>query len=85
MTSSETLFVKTTVDTNFNCSANYTPIFFDSFTFENNSALEGAAAGVCGSDRTCLYDIAATGSTQFGATTRSSLNTILTENDVIGK
>ena len=60
------------------------PIFVNNFTFPNGS-FESLAVATCGSNTECLFDAAATLSTEFAQTTLNNSMTIESDNQVIGK
>lgn len=84
LTNADNLFVNTSADVGFFCPVDYVPIFVNNFTFPNAS-FEAVAVETCGGNTECLFDVAATLSTEFGQTTLNNSATIETGNEVIGK
>ena len=80
----DTLFVNTSADVGFFCRDDYMPIFVNNITFPNAS-FAAVAAETCGPNIECLFDVAATLSTEFGQTTLNNSATIETDNQIIGK
>lgn len=78
------LFVATSADAGFFCNVNYMPIFANNFTFPNAS-FEAAAREICEGNSECLFDSAATLSTEFGQATLNNSAEFQSDNEVIGK
>ena len=76
--------MNTSADVGFFCSDDYMPIFVNNFTFPNAS-FAAVAAETCGPNIECLFDVAATLSTEFGETTLNNSATIESDNQIIGK
>ena len=76
----EELYVNLTNDEQFDCPANFKPVFLDEALGSLNETAKAQAESICGNDINCLFDIAATGNTAIGAETLQQESQF--ENDV---
>lgn len=63
--------------------SNYQPKFLDNITFAS-SQLQTSARDACGSDRQCLFDIAATNDIAVGSQTKDIGQNFTREKDELG-
>ena len=81
----QNVIINTAADEDFFCpKADHTPMFMSNITFPNIS-IQAVATSICGNNKQCVFDIAATLLPSFGQSTMNSINEFEQEKAVTGR
>ena len=81
----QNVIINTAADEDFFCPKDdHTPMFMSNITFPNIS-IQAVATSICGDNKQCVFDIAATLLPSFGQSTMNSINEFEQEKAVTGR